>query len=391
MGDHIICAGLVHKLAGDYKVLFVVVHAPYLGSFNRLFRDLENVKPFVVQNEDEMMGDRKDALWQSSDIQMVRVGYHKDAVSRTDTTDAAIRRGISFAQVFYRHAGVPYSERWAYPIVPRDSDKEHALFLAAKLTAGAYAFVHDDPSRGLYVDRSSVPENMSIYHPSEGERLSNVLFDYSLVLENAAELHLMDSAFALLADALDLSRENAKFNPDGTYVVKNHNRLYRQNWELLFVPEGVTHMAFAIDHPADGEEIVLGTPSPQEYGAAVHQRITISFLDLAPLPPDTQFVLFLDGLQLYEFTMANKPDVPYIPGSCPFLCGRMDCCNLGAPLSGSFGRCELDYHVGSLEAGRHVAELRVVAPGTRHAMLKAFSTFEIVTPPTPDGHLSDPP
>jgi len=40
---------------------------------------------------------------------------------------------------------------------------------------------------------------------SEGERLSNVLFDYSLVLENAAELHLMDSAFALLADALGIN------------------------------------------------------------------------------------------------------------------------------------------------------------------------------------------
>ena len=32
MGDHLVCAGLVRRLAADYKLVLVVVHAPYLGS-----------------------------------------------------------------------------------------------------------------------------------------------------------------------------------------------------------------------------------------------------------------------------------------------------------------------------------------------------------------------
>ena len=36
MGDHLICAGLVRRLALDYALLMVVVHAPYLASFQVL-------------------------------------------------------------------------------------------------------------------------------------------------------------------------------------------------------------------------------------------------------------------------------------------------------------------------------------------------------------------
>ena len=36
MVDHLICAGLVRRLALDYALLMVVVHAPYLASFQVL-------------------------------------------------------------------------------------------------------------------------------------------------------------------------------------------------------------------------------------------------------------------------------------------------------------------------------------------------------------------
>ncbi len=114
------------------------------------------------------------------------MGYHKDALfarirwgnsSIEKTIDRAIRQGLSFAQVMYQHAGVAYSERSAHPFVPRDLEKEEAVWTAAALptaggaggeSGGGYAFVHDDPSRGLFVDRSSISRDLSVYHPSEG-------------------------------------------------------------------------------------------------------------------------------------------------------------------------------------------------------------------------------
>jgi len=192
------------------------------------------------------------------------------------------RQGLSFAQVMYQQAGVAYAERSAHPIIPRDLEKEEAVWTAAAVPAaggaggesgGGYAFVHDDPSRELFVDRSSISPDLSVYHPSEGPRLSNVIFDYALLIERAAEVHVMDSAFALLADELNLSHVRrkvlhvyARINPDGTHVVKNHRHLYRQDWELLLEPQGVMHLGWSIENPVDGETLMIGSPSPAEYG-----------------------------------------------------------------------------------------------------------------------------
>ena len=392
MGDHIICAGLVRGLARLYPMLLVVVHRPYLASFARLFRDVPNVHPFAIEAENEMAN--KDELLLASGMHLLRVGYHKDtafgdAGLLRKTTDVAIEKGVSFAEIFYRHAGLDYSERWAYPIVPRDAEKEELLWLATQLQAGSYAFVHDDPSRGLFVDRSSVPAGMRIFHPGEGPHHSNVIFDYSLLIERAAELHLMDSAFALLADALDLSRVRRKvlhvyvrINPDGSTVVKAHARLYRQNWELLRVPEGAMHMGFAIDHPVDGEPLVIGAATPEEYNLPVHRRVTFSFLDLSPFPHGGVRVVFvMDGRLQMQFGIENQPGVPYIPGVCPFLVSGQPSMNVGERIKDSFGRCEVDL-LADMNLGYHTLELHVTAEAAPNAaVIKAVSTVEVVAVP----------
>ena len=104
MGDHLICAGLVRRLALDYALLMVVVHAPYMASFQRLFGDVANVRAFVVDTEARLAG--ADAALTAGGVQVLRVGYHKDDVGgvrgsgdRQRSTDAAIARGLSFAEV----------------------------------------------------------------------------------------------------------------------------------------------------------------------------------------------------------------------------------------------------------------------------------------------------
>ena len=122
--------------------------------------------------------------------------------------------------------------------------------------------------------------------------------------------------------------------------VKRHARLYRQDWELLFVPEGLTHMGFAVDHPVDGAALVLGTPMPEQYNLAAHERLTYSFLDLSPLPPGVVITVLLDGLVISSHALTNTPNTRYVPGSCPFLVDGQALINVGERLSGSFGRCE---------------------------------------------------
>ena len=104
----------------------------------------------------------------------------------------------------------------------------------------------------------------------------------------------------------------ARINADGSPVVKRHRRLYKQDWELLYVPEGVMHMGFSVDHPLDTEPLVLGTPMPQEYGLAAHERITFSLLDLSALPQGVMLRLYLDDALISSLQMTNKAGGRYI-------------------------------------------------------------------------------
>jgi hypothetical protein len=48
LGDHLVCAGLVRRLAASVPLLFVAVDAKYLASLVRLFHGLNNVHPVSV-------------------------------------------------------------------------------------------------------------------------------------------------------------------------------------------------------------------------------------------------------------------------------------------------------------------------------------------------------
>jgi hypothetical protein len=93
--------------------------------------------------------------------------------------------------------------------------------------------------------------------------------------------------------------------------------------------------------------------------------------------------LFWDGTPLLRGAGAslhftNKPG-RYVPGACRFLANGRHVFNVAEPLKGSFGRCEVDLEIpwDLARPGQHVVELRVSTANAPHAVVKAFSRFEI--------------
>jgi hypothetical protein len=94
--------------------------------------------------------------------------------------------------------------------------------------------------------------------------------------------------------------------------------------------------------------------------------------------------LFWDGAPLLRGAFAslhftNKPG-RYVPGACRFLANGRHVFNVAEPLKGSFGRCEVDLEIPwhLARPGQHVVELRVSTANAPHAVVKAFSRFEII-------------
>jgi hypothetical protein len=96
--------------------------------------------------------------------------------------------------------------------VVRDRDSE------IKYEHDDYVFIHDDVSRGMKIDTS----HTNIYRVTRDKLDSNSnIFDYLTVIENASEVHCMDSCYAWMINMMEIGNPSKNFlhlNVKGNYT-----------------------------------------------------------------------------------------------------------------------------------------------------------------------------
>lgn len=109
--------------------------------------------------------------------------------------------GLHFDNMFYHLANVPFSLRWDNFFVQRDLDREKAFFNSFQIKEREYLFLHDTYSNGTApIKEHLCAPNLPVIKPVEG--LTDNIFDYMYLLENAKEIHCVDSAFKNLVDSM---------------------------------------------------------------------------------------------------------------------------------------------------------------------------------------------
>jgi hypothetical protein len=111
-----------------------------------------------------------------------------------------------FDQLFYLQAAIPYSVRYSHCFWHRDYREEERVYkkliVERNLSERAYAFVHDDPSRGFEVRTDS------IRLPIVRNDITESIFHLGLLLERAAEVHCMESSIRCMIESLDMKQTN---------------------------------------------------------------------------------------------------------------------------------------------------------------------------------------
>lgn len=229
LGDHLICAGLVRKLAEEALSLVLPVKEFYTVSISQLFSDLPKVKILPIDPRAE---NQEVAFWweryEAEGYELLALGsFGKDFMAK----------GAGFDESFYIQAGLDPQLRWSnFSYVRRpemeQQFKTHVL-RAHKIEPGEpYSFLHDDPQRALRINPERIPRDVTFIRPLP-EWTSNVLF-YRALIEGAESLHLIDSSFAILADFFDLSGVTMKVIH--RYVRPEQKTLtthYKQDWMII--------------------------------------------------------------------------------------------------------------------------------------------------------------
>lgn len=180
LGDHIVCNSIVRNYAKFYKQVFLFVKPHNYENIKFMYRDLENIN-FLI-GDDEFAN----SYIQKNNINLTKIGFEKMDI-----------RYCNFDESFYQCVGLDFQKMWSDFHIERDSDKELEIFKSLGIEEGKYIFVHDLNGEC----KSKISSDMKII---SGSKIDCGLFDLCYTIENANEIHLMESSIKCLIDHLDL-------------------------------------------------------------------------------------------------------------------------------------------------------------------------------------------
>lgn len=221
LGDHLICNGMVREYCKMRDEVVIFSLPRNYASVSFMFRDVPNLKI--------MSGDEAFALLYIFNNKFKR---EYDEVKNVGLPHLDIFDSEPMEKQFYRLAGIDFAKKWESFHVERDQAREQALFDKMK-PEGDYIFLHDDAARGLAIDRSRTPKGHVAISPKSG--LTDNIFDFCSLIENAKEVHLIDSSFMYLVDLLPYENRNQKL------VIHRYARpnpvwslpALRKKWEII--------------------------------------------------------------------------------------------------------------------------------------------------------------
>lgn len=177
LGDHIICNGLVRHFSDLYDKITLFCKPNYLDNIKYMYRDTKKIEVISVGHDADVIKYIEKNRLENS---LIKVGFE-------NLRQSSLR---SFDEEFYRICGLPFETRFSKFYLERDLDKEKKLFEFLNPKNEPYIFVHD-------VNLGKVRQDLKII---ENPKQFNI-FDLILLIENAEEVHLMESSVKNLVNS----------------------------------------------------------------------------------------------------------------------------------------------------------------------------------------------
>ena len=188
LGDHIVCNGLLNHFSESFNKIYLPVKSRDLNNVNYLYKDTNKIEVFKIEHETEV--EDISSFAKKNNLTILKVGFKK--------------RKPPFNLSFYKQFNLPYNYSFNKFKITRDEEKEESLLKHLKNTyevKGPYQVVHNQSSYGK-VDLQSNKNLPKIYIEKETDLYKNI-FLYLKVIENAEEIHCLDSSFLHLVERVN--------------------------------------------------------------------------------------------------------------------------------------------------------------------------------------------
>ena len=191
LGDSIVCNALIRNIVKNNDNYTLFVKPENRASIEFMFKDLKNL--FFIEGDDFFANNFLNNI-DEKDIYVI--GFMYGEYKKWNDFSK------NFETVFYEQHNLDIQKKWDDFKCERDHKKELEIYNHFNLNkTGDYIFVHDD-SR-FNIDPSKIKSELRIIKPIVG--LTKNIFDYCMVIENAKEVHAIESSFAFIIDQMNLN------------------------------------------------------------------------------------------------------------------------------------------------------------------------------------------
>jgi len=192
LGDHLDCNGMVRYILkhGSYDKVSVFSKSNYFSMISYMYRDTDDINVLEISKEDEY-GDVK-RIVSENEGELLVIGHQFYPGKQ-----AELSQDKNCWEFFYEQIQVPHQVRYDYFHVERDPEEEQRVFNKLNPTNEPYIFIHEDAARGFLLNRDHfLNKNLKII---ENDVTENI-FHFTKILEEAQEIHCMESSFKTLID-----------------------------------------------------------------------------------------------------------------------------------------------------------------------------------------------
>ena len=215
LGDHIICNGLVNYLSKEFNLIHLPVKTKNLKNVKYLYEENSSVNLFEITNEETDVKKYSDI----HNLKILKIGFKK--------------RGKPFNSGFYDQLNLPYSYSLKFFSFPKNTELEIKLtnYMKGEFNIGAdYDLIHNESSIGN-VQLKRISELNAIYVKKDLDIYKNI-FLYRNLIQNANEIHCIDSSFLHLVERVDTSAKLFYHNVKNLDT-KGANMKLIKNWEII--------------------------------------------------------------------------------------------------------------------------------------------------------------
>jgi hypothetical protein len=209
IGDHIICNGLVRNFYKKNKSIDLFCYDYNETNVKYMYRDLKNLNTIPVSSDKEA-----NSIIIKNNLNVLKIGFENLYINELSQ---------SFDVEFYKIANLPFSSKFNDFYLERDFEKELSILNFLNPNRDPYIFIHGD------LDMNKIRKDLKIINNPKDYSLFNLIS----LLENAEEIHVMESSIKCLINQYKLIKPKLYYHNYVKYCSEFYNTKGLNTYQII--------------------------------------------------------------------------------------------------------------------------------------------------------------